>query len=333
MTDQHVPDHDAHSDQLRDEPVDQPSAASGEMIGEQKTKVSKRWLRKMLIFFVVCIGLGIWGLYDAAVAYPNRGELYSQFTLEDYLKGASDIGEISIPSRVNVPDPATEILRLEGRGDQLNALEILRLRWLSSLRPIHGKSLQRLTDENTAMQMLPEEQRTDTTTVFQNPSQVYANLTAELQGRSMPKPLSQTDIAVQWLICAAGMIGAGLILLRIIQTRSTVYRYHPEEHRLVIPGGKSITPDQIEVVDKSKWHKFFVALELKGGDSHKFDLLRFEPLEDWILDMEASDDRLRALRDEAQREEEAERAAAEVPDNDLDEAIADAEDEDEPTRS
>jgi hypothetical protein len=261
-------------------------------------------MRKMVIFFIVCFGLGTWGLIDAASVYPNRGRFYSQFMLQEYLQAAETNGVLAISRRVNVEDPAQAVLDLEGRQQELNAVEEARFRWLNSLRPVYGKSLERLTAENQAMQDRPEDERTDTVTVFADPAALYTELDAELQGKTKPKPLSQTDIAVQWLICFAGYAGALLVMFRIIQTRSTVYRYEPSDHRLILSGGKSITPDQIEVVDKSKWHKFFVTLELKDGTSHKFDLLRFEPLEDWILEMEEVDPRLRAARDEAAAEEQ-----------------------------
>lgn len=276
--------------------------------GPMRTRVSIRWMRKMVIFFVVCFGLGTWGLYDAVKVYPDRGRLYAKHMLSDYLKAAEETGLIAIPRRVNVPDPAAEIISLEERAEQLNTYEQFRYRWLSSLRPLYGKSLEKLTEQNQAMEQLPADQREDTRTVFVDPAATYAQLSSEISG-SPPKPLSQTDIAVQWLICFAGYLGALLILLRIIQTKSTVYRYEPAGNKLILPKGKTITPDEIETVDKSKWHKFFVALDLKDGSSHKFDLLRFEPLEDWILEMEDSDPRLRAMREEAEAEEAA--AAAE----------------------
>jgi hypothetical protein len=286
--------------------VNQPLHSDGAV---QRTRVSKRWMRKMVIFFIVCFGLGSWGLLDAVKVYPDRGRMYAKFMLSDYLKAADETGLIGIPRRVNVPDPASEYASLQGRSEQLNPLEVLRLRWLDSLRPIYGTTLDRLTEQNQRMAERPEDEREDTVTVFRDPAATYAEISSEISGRSVPKPLTQTDIAVQWLICAAGYIGAGLILMRITQTKATVYRYEPADHKLILPKGKSITPDEIETVDKSKWHKFFVALDLKDGGSHKFDLLRFEPLEDWILEMEEADPRLRAARDEAAAEEEA--AAAE----------------------
>lgn len=279
--------------------AEQPTSATGPI----RTRVAPRWMRKMVIFLVVCFGLGTWGLLDAAVIYPNRGERYSQFMLAEYLGHANTIGLLPVARRVNVDDPEATLADLEARRDQLNDFEEFRLRWLKSLEPIHGKQLTGLTRQNQEMAARGAEQREDTVTVFVDPAAKHAELTSALQGASAPKPLSQADIAVQWLICAAGYIGSLFIIFRIVQTKSTVYRYEPADHRLILPGGKTITPDEIEVVDKSKWHKFFVTLDLKGGESHKFDLLRFEPLEEWILDMEESDPRLRAAREEAEEDE------------------------------
>jgi hypothetical protein len=292
MTDQADPQNESGADEAT--PVS----------GPVRTTVAPRWMRKMLIFLIVCFGLGTWGLLDAAVIYPNRGERYSEFMLAQYLEHADKIGVLPIARRVNVDDPAAALADLEARADQLDEFETFRMIWLKSLEPIHGKPLTTLTEQNQEMASRPAEQREDTVTVFQDPDAVFTELSAELQGASPPKPLSQTDIAVQWLICAAGYLGTIFIVFRIVQTKSTVYRYEPAEHKLILPGGKTITPDEIEVVDKSKWHKFFVTLELKDGSAHKFDLLRFEPLEEWILDMEESDPRLRAAREEAEADEE-----------------------------
>jgi hypothetical protein len=43
----------------------------------------------------------------------------------------------------------------------------------------------------------------------------------------------------------------------------------------------------INEVDKRKWHKFFVFLKLADNSPEiKLDLLRYSPLEDWVLEME-----------------------------------------------
>ena len=306
---------------MTDQADSQNESSAPEMAGATgpvRTKVATRWMRKMVIFFVVCFGLGSWGLLDAVVIYPDRGEQYSRFKLQDYLNEANSIGVLPIARRVNVEDPVATLEDLNQREGQLNEFETYQRLWLGSLEPIHGKPLTKLPAQNQEMASRPAEQRADTVTVFIDPAAKLAELTSELQGKTQPKPLSQTDIAVQWLICAAGYLGALFIFFRIVQTRSTVFRYEPAEHRLILPGGKSITPSEIEVVDKSKWHKFFVALDLKDGSSHKFDLLRFDPLEEWILEMEDADPRLRAAREEAEADE----------DDEVDEVeLADAEDE------
>lgn len=292
------------------------STASGPL----RTHVASRWMKKMVMFLIVCVGIGTWGLLDAAVIYPNRGEKYSQHMLANYLNGANETGVLPIARRVNVEDPAAALADLEPRAGagQLTQLEQARLAWLKSLQPIHGKTLEKLTQQNKDMAARPEDERTDTVTVFRNPPEKFAEVQPLLSTGAMPKPLTQADILIQWLICAAGYAGGLLVLVRIIQTRSTVFRYEPDAHRLILPGGKSIAPEEIETVDKSKWHKFFVTLDLKDGSAHKFDLLRFAPLEDWILEMEESDPRLRAAREEAEADE-------------LDEAEdADSGDEDDP---
>ena len=37
------------------------------------TRLNKPWLLKTLISAVVLVGFGLYGLYDATVAYPARG--------------------------------------------------------------------------------------------------------------------------------------------------------------------------------------------------------------------------------------------------------------------
>ena len=56
---------------------------------------------------------------------------------------------------------------------------------------------------------------------------------------------------------------------------------------VTLPDGRTITPDMIESVDRSKWDKFYVFLRLNDGSPDvRLDLLRHEPLEEWFLEME-----------------------------------------------
>ena len=75
----------------------------------------------------------------------------------------------------------------------------------------------------------------------------------------------------------------GLTVMRVLKTK---YRYDASTHTLTLPSGESFTAQQINELDKRKWDKFFVTIHLEGGKTHKLDLLRYQPLEDWILEME-----------------------------------------------
>ncbi len=81
---------------------------------------------------------------------------------------------------------------------------------------------------------------------------------------------------------------------------------------LGLPGGHSLTPADLTDVDKRKWDKFFVSLVVKpghatlGGKEVALDLLRYEPLEDWVLEMEKA-----AFPDRVKAEEEARQAREE----------------------
>ena len=48
--------------------AEQPTSATGPI----RTRVAPRWMRKMVIFLIVCFGLGTWGLLDAAVSVAQQ---------------------------------------------------------------------------------------------------------------------------------------------------------------------------------------------------------------------------------------------------------------------
>ncbi len=250
------------------------------------TSVSRRWLLKWGAICIVGLGLGVWGLYDWQVAYPARGELHARFMLKQYLEQAA--GDFALRS-ASVEDPAAEMERLDQAAAEgsLTALQQSRELWLTALTRLH--SLEDLAAENAAMLERPAGERSDTHTWFVRPNDTLDELRTELQATSQPKPLSAYDLPVQALIMVAGFAVGGLLLLHIVRTFLTRYRYAPDERRLVLPSGRELTPDDIAFVDKRKWDKFFVFLKLKqeqGGEEIKVDLYRFEPLEEWILDME-----------------------------------------------
>ncbi|CAN0504206.1 unnamed protein product [Laminaria digitata] len=63
--------------------------------------------------------------------------------------------------------------------------------------------------------------------------------------------------------------------------------------QFTLPGGASITPDDLEEVDNRKWDKFIVFLKIKGahaslgGQEVSVDTYQHRFVEDWILAMEA----------------------------------------------
>ena len=242
-----------------------------------KTHLKKSWVTKMVVFFVALVGLGIWGYVDAVSVYPARGQKHADFALLTYLDDARLEGQLF---RASVSDPAAEYERLAAlEPTQMTTVEQSRLTWLTSLSRIHD--LQELTAENQA------NPNSDTETQFIEPMEKLQSLATRLANENQPKPLTSYDIMVQWIICYAGFAGALWVLFLLAKAKAQTFKYEPATHRLTLPNGKSFTPEQIHVVDKRKWDKFFVFLKVDGIPGEvKLDLLKFVPLEEWILEME-----------------------------------------------
>lgn len=101
-----------------------------------------------------------------------------------------------------------------------------------------------------------------------------------------PAALNAYDLPSQWIIVVVCYGCAVYVMFLLIRARLKKFQYAPEEKRLILPGGVSIVPADLKDLDKRRWHKFFVTLNLKNGNSYPLDLLRYVPLEDWILQME-----------------------------------------------
>ncbi|HRJ51012.1 MAG TPA: hypothetical protein PKU91_10780, partial [Phycisphaerales bacterium] len=109
---------------------------------------------------------------------------------------------------------------------------------------------------------------------------------------SAPSELSWYDIPAQWVIMAVG-VGFGLYLFSLlVVVRRTRYGWEPDHQRLHLPGGATLVPADVEVFDKRKWDKFLIYLKIRpsherlGGREICLDLLRYTPLEEWVLTME-----------------------------------------------
>lgn len=257
-------------------------APQADPLQQTETRLNRGWLIKMGIFFTVLVAFGFWGLYDATIAYPNRGLADAEYREKEYLEASQRAGLLL---RASVENPRNELSTLRARerdiqsratgGDATTSTliaqaELAKIQWLTSLGRVG-----RLDPRHTR---------------FENPTERLQTLSAAWDTRTPPKPLSAFDIPSQWIFVVAGFGGGAWMLVLFTRVSSKKFRWAPETRTLTMPGGRAITPAQIAEVDKRKWDKFFVTLRLDetAGEPRevKLDLLRFSPLEAWILEME-----------------------------------------------
>lgn len=271
------------------------------------TTINRGWRLKMSIITVFLVGLGVWGLVDALIVYPARGARHAEYMRLQYLVAANAAGELL---RAGVDNPREELARLTAERSDIvrdlrqttegstlhhrHALRMARLEWLTSLSRIG-----RVSPEHTQIA---------------SPRQDMEGLANEWATKNAPKPLASYDIPSQWIFVAVGFGGAGWLISLMTRVSRVRFRYEPASLRLTLPDGRSITPEQIAEVDKRKWHKFFVTLRLKeGGPDVQLDLLRYKPLEDWVLEMEKQTDGYEepeAEEDESEEQAQSEPAGA-----------------------
>ncbi len=258
----------------------------------QTTSLAKKWIVKMVIFLIVLIGFGIYGLYDATIAYPKRGEASASWHLHQYLLKAEEANRLE--SNLNVPEGMTALEHyqdLENRRADLTqaaggnntrardaAAQLARYQWLDSL-----KVLGKLNEERVEGDL------------GNNPRETLAELESVWSGAiSQPKPLASYDIPVQWGFVIVGLGGGLVLLLHMMRVASRKYTWKADEMRLGLPGGATIVPADVEVFDRRKWDKFLVFLKIRpehkelGGQEVKLDLYQYEPLETWYLEMHRS---------------------------------------------
>jgi hypothetical protein len=250
------------------------------MAEKVRTKPNRPWAIKLLIYMVVVGAIGAWFHYDATVAYPNRGRADASYRLWTYLERARESGRLRL-SELQDADPGAELARLDGRyseGQDIGDFAAAKREWYRSLSVL-GK-----LDEATVSAQLTE-----------NPNSRLDELRNEWQGpgaRPQPKPLHAYDLKIQGgiaIVCYLGVLGMLIHMGRVMMVK---YEWEPAEKRLHLPGGVSITPYDLEDVDKRKWHKFIVFLKIKkghgnlGGKELRLDLYQYAGLEEWVLEME-----------------------------------------------
>jgi hypothetical protein len=259
--------------------------------GIRTAPLGKRWLRKMVIFIVVLLAFGSWGLYDAVSVYPARGERFSTWARLAYLEAAeaADREDFGIFIRdSSVPNPAEELARLsQAEQRQRNGADAANTQSPRHLRAVMlNARLTWLEGLSRIGQVNPER------TTIENPRAELARLKSELSTAAQPKPLSRWDIPSQWAIMVVCWAVALFLIVRGIGVVSRKYRWQAETMTLTLPGRGSITPDDLEEVDKRKWDKFIVFLKIKGshpslgGQEVRCDTYQHDELEEWILAME-----------------------------------------------
>lgn len=249
------------------------------------TRLNPKWLMKMVLFLALLEGLGIWAAVDAFWLYPARGRHHADFMLKAYLECLNREGRLL--ASASVEDPAAELERLEqANAAQSRSCDAAKAAWLLSLSRI--ENLSRLTERNReAIARQGGPIGVDTETMFSRPQVVLDELTARLGTQNTPKPLAAYDIPLQYVLMVIGFGGGLWLLFFLARAKSISYSYDPGEHRLFLPGGRSFVPADVKDVDKRDWHKYYLYITLNDGSPEmKFDLLRYAPLEEWLLEME-----------------------------------------------
>lgn len=259
------------------------------------SRLAPRWWMKTLAFAVVLIGFGAWGLYDALVAYPERGIADAEHKQLEYLRAWATSGRLG---QATIPDPEAELIRLTELTRQPNRMsqaDPMRLAWLQSLQKVA-----RLTPEHTRLE---------------NPMERLRELENAWTSKNPPKPLSAYDIPAQWLFVLAGFTLGPWLLLKFITVARKVYHWDPDGQKLSLPGGHTITPADLQDIDKRKWDKFIVFLKIRdshptlAGQEAKIDLYHYtQPVEDWVLAMEQT-----AFPDRAEEDHTEDQAPGDAP--------------------
>ncbi len=281
------------------------------------TRLSSSWTLKQGIFLTVLLVFGAWGLADALYFYPRRGLEDASFKLRNYLAAAAEAGRL-VPSQIAIPDlraahdelvPRMEELAKAASSTTLEAprakFDFAKAQWLQAL----ARTWRLVPEPQVVVSPgdLPKDVFVDaaTRTVKYDPikgiglvtsdgsaptelapQRLLNELVQKWNTGDQVKPLSGYDMPLQWVFVVLGFGGGAWMLLTMVRAASKTYRWEPGTQTLIMPGGKRIVPADVKEFDKRRWHKFFVTLHLKDGSSHTLDLLRYNPLEEWVLAME-----------------------------------------------
>ncbi|MFN9992657.1 MAG: hypothetical protein ACK54H_04865 [Phycisphaerales bacterium] len=251
------------------------------------SNVNRRWTLTQIMYIVVLEAFAALCIYDALWKYPARGADAAAFNEYRYLNALAKSDATTLAG-FNLKDPVSAFERLAKKADLIGTDQALN-EWLTQLSYIGA-----LDGANTSFP------RTDFRKggAISDPNSRLAELKTEWErsdgsDKSHANPLTSWDIPSQWIMlvmCELLSIGMAVVLIR---TKSRHYGWDAATMTLTLPDGNSITPADLEDVDKRKWHKFYVHLRIKsahpklGGKEIEFDLKRYDHLEGWILAMES----------------------------------------------
>ena len=253
----------------------------------ERSRVSRKWALKIGVIAVALIAFGFFGVYDAIVGYPARGRSAAEYAEYQYLQ---QLATDHLEFRASIQDPAAALADLykKEHAGTLPAAERLEKDWLEQLSYV-GK----LEPGSSSTQVPRTDFRGDHVADY---SQRFLELkkrwTTSAGSPVSASPLSTYDIPMQWLIAAVGVGCGGWLVILMMRTKAKVFRWDRVEQRLTLPNGISFVPQDIEEFDKRKWHRLYIDLKMKpshpqlGGKSVELDLLRHEPVEEWVLAME-----------------------------------------------
>ena len=304
----------------------------------QTTTLNRSWLLKTGVFMLVLFVFGFWGLADGLWLYPRRGMADASFQYKNFLVAADKAGRLTTDT-LKVTDPSAALQELQPKeadlrkasagdtGDARKAqMDLAKLGWLQSLnrawrlntedKPLAhlGKPADRALFVNLTTgegYTLPTTAGPGAEKTVLTPQALLNELGTHWNTTTPVSPLSGYDMLFQWVFVVVGLIGGGWILFTILRAKATRFTWDPARQCLTLPGGKSYVPADLEDIDKRLWHKYYVTLVAKDGAQNKLDLLRFVPLEEWVLEMERTRFPERAAEAEREREEK-ERAEQEA---------------------
>ncbi|MEO1128124.1 MAG: hypothetical protein AAFX05_00280 [Planctomycetota bacterium] len=262
--------------------------SEGTPSGGLRTRPGRAWMIKTVLLTAGLFGFGLWGAYDAFSLYPARGEKHERFMRMAYLAEANAQFRLT-RNGASIVNPREELDRLSEGGYAPDSLESRIQAWLTSLSRL--KSLSAIASENEAemarREAEPGSEPQATATLFVDPQADLELLVQELAAETQPKPLTKYDIPLQYAFMIGGLGGALLMVIFAARVLAKSYRYDPVNKRLTLPNGKSFLPENMQDVDKRKWDKFLVFITLDDGSPEmRLDLYRYQPLEEWILEME-----------------------------------------------